>query len=106
MMMNLDFVTCHSKLFIQFILILVGGTGRAEAQECRNYTIMRMHDDIAEIMRVLQLKIYDEEEAEDPTTEMRKAQGIMKGKMDMARDWLNNPSADAHGLGKNLDINY
>ena len=53
-------------------------------------------------MRVLQLKVYDEEEAEDPTTALRKAQGIIAGKMDQAKDWLSNPSADANGLGKLL----
>ena len=77
-----------------------GGQGRAEAQENRNFLITRIIDDILEIMRVLQLKVYDEEEAEDPTTEMRKAQGIIVGKMDQARDWLSNPSADANGLGE------
>ena len=50
-------------------------------------------------MRVLQLKVYDEEESEDPTTEMRKAQGIIAGKIDQAKDWLSNPQADANGLG-------
>ncbi len=55
-------------------------------------------------MRVLQLKVYDEEEAEDPTTEMRKAQGIIAGKIDQAKDWLSNPAADANGLGKSIHI--
>ena len=53
-------------------------------------------------MRVLQLKVYDEEESEDPTTEMRKAQGIIAGKIDQAKDWLSNPQADANGLGNEL----
>jgi len=77
-----------------------GGIGRAEAQENRNFLITRIIDDILEIMRVLQLKVYDEEEAEDPTVIMRKAQGIIAGKMDQAKDWLGNPSADANGLGE------
>ena len=80
-------------------LFLLGGIGRAEAQENRNFLITRIIDDILEIMRVLQLKVYDEEEAEDPTVIMRKAQGIIAGKMDQAKDWLGNPSADANGLG-------
>lgn len=57
-------------------------------------------------MRVLQLKVYDEEEAEDPTTVMRKAQGIIAGKMDQAKDWLSNPSADANGLGRYKLVSY
>lgn len=77
-----------------------GGPGRAEAQENRNFRITKLSDDILEIMRVLQLKVYDEEEAEDPTTEMRKAQGVIAGKIDQAKDWLSNPSADANGLGE------
>eukprot|EP00794_Sanderia_malayensis_P016841 gene16841-18540_t len=77
-----------------------GGPGRAEAQENRNFRITKLSDDILEIMRILQLKVYDEEEGEDPTTEMRKAQGVIAGKMDQAKDWLSNPAADANGLGE------
>ena len=74
--------------------------GRAEAQENRNFIVGKMCDDIIEIMRVLQLKVDDEYDLEDPTNLMRKAQHRMNEKMKMAKDWLANPDAEANGLGK------
>lgn len=74
--------------------------GRAEAQENRNFIVTKMCDDIIEIMRVLQLKVDDEYDLEDPTNLMRKAQHRMLEKMKLAKDWLSNPDADANGLGK------
>lgn len=74
--------------------------GRAEAQENRNFIVTKMCDDIIEIMRVLQLKVDDEYDLEDPTNLMRKAQHRLMEKMKLAKDWLSNPDADANGLGE------
>lgn len=74
--------------------------GRAEAQENRNFIVGKMCDDIIEIMRVLQLKVDDEYDLEDPTNLMRKAQHRMTEKMKLAKEWLANPDGEANGLGE------
>ena len=51
-------------------------------------------------MRVLQLKVDDEYDLEDPTNLMRKANMYLVEKMKTAKDWLSNPDADANGLGR------
>ena len=61
-----------------------------------------MFADIEEIIRVLQLTTYDEDEGDDPINDMRKAASIINNKMDLAHSWLNDPNADAGGLGKIL----
>ena len=53
-------------------------------------------------MRVLQLKVDDEYDLEDPTNLMRKARHRLQEKMKLAKDWLANPDAEANGLGKFL----
>ena len=80
----------------------LGSPGRAEAQGNRNYIIEKMFADIEEIIRVLQLTTYDEDEGDDPINDMRKAASIINNKMDLAHSWLNDPNADAGGLGKSL----
>ena len=55
-------------------------------------------------MRVLQLKVDDEYDLEDPTNLMRKARHRLQEKMKLARDWLANPLGDAHGLGMFLFV--
>lgn len=50
-------------------------------------------------MRVLQLKVDDEYDLEDPTNLMRKARHRLQEKMKLAKDWLSNPDAEANGLG-------
>lgn len=50
------------KIFIH--IISQGGKGADEAAENRNYLSGRMSDELNEIIRVLQLTTYDEEEWE------------------------------------------
>lgn len=65
-----------------------------------------MCDDIIEIMRVLQLKVDDEYDLEDPTNLMRKAQHRMNEKMKLAKEWLANPDAEANGLGIFINLSF
>lgn len=51
---------CSMKIFIH--IISQGGKGAEEAAENRNYLSGRMSDELNEIIRVLQLTTYDEEE--------------------------------------------
>jgi len=83
-----------------YILALEKNVGRAEAQEGRNFMIMKICDDIIEIMRILQLKVDDEYELEDPTNLMRKARHRLQEKIKMAKVWLDNPEGEANGLGE------
>lgn len=83
-----------------FVTTGTGSQGRAEAQGNRNYIIEKMFADIEEIIRVLQLTTYDEDEGDDPINDMRKAASIINNKMDLAHSWLNDPNADAGGLGE------
>lgn len=53
---------CSMKIFIH--IISQGGKGADEAAENRNYLSGRMSDELNEIIRVLQLTTYDEEEWE------------------------------------------
>ena len=57
------------------LLLLSGGAGVTEAQSNRDYVIQKMSNEIHEIIRVLQLTTYDEEEWDaDDITVMKKAQ--------------------------------
>lgn len=53
---------CSMKIFIH--IISSGGKGAEEAAENRNYLSGRMSEEINEIIRVLQLTTYDEDEWE------------------------------------------
>ena len=56
-------------------IILKKGKKTNEAAENRNYLVQRMTDEINEIIRVLQLTTYDEDEWEaDNLTSMKKAE--------------------------------
>jgi vinculin len=78
---------CSMKIFIH--IIAQGGKGAEEAAENRNYLAQRMTDELNEIIRVLQLTTYDEEEWDaDNLTVMKKAQNAIEGKVRAARDWL------------------
>ncbi|CAG0904371.1 unnamed protein product, partial [Cyprideis torosa] len=90
---------CSMKIFIQ--IIVQGGKGAEEAAENRNYLAGRMTDEINEIIRVLQLTTYDEDEwALDPLTVMKKAQTAIEGKMQAAHDWLQDPLSVRGGVGE------
>ncbi len=55
----------------------------------RDYLAQRMSDEINEIIRVLQLTTYDEEEWDaDNLTGMKRALTVIDGKMQAAHDWL------------------
>ena len=60
-----------------------------------------MSEEVSEIIRVLQLTTYDEDEWDsDNLTVMRKNLGIIEGKMSSAHDWLNDPHAMQGGVGE------
>lgn len=57
-----------------WLVLSTGGKGIEEAAENRNYLAQRMTDEINEIVRVLQLTTYDEDEWDaDDLAIMRKA---------------------------------
>lgn len=68
--------------------------GWQEAQATRDYTVRKMADEIHEIIRVLQLTTYDEDEWDaDDITVMKKCQNTIENKMQAANNWLLDPSA-------------
>ncbi|XP_065348377.1 vinculin isoform X2 [Cloeon dipterum] len=90
---------CSMKIFIH--IISQGGKGADEAAENRNYLAQRMTDEINEIIRVLQLTTYDEEEWDaDDLTVMKKAQNAIDSKMQASHDWLGDPLALQGGIGE------
>ena len=53
-----------------------------------------MQDEVSEIIRVLQLTTYDEDEWDsDNLTVMKKTLGLIESKMQAAHDWLLDPNA-------------
>jgi len=78
------FIMYHHFFKLQLLLkiarsrmchLLLGGAGVTDAQSNRDYVIQKMSNEIHEIIRVLQLTTYDEEEWDaDDITVMKKAQ--------------------------------
>ncbi|XP_054274605.1 vinculin-like isoform X6 [Macrosteles quadrilineatus] len=90
---------CSMKIFIH--IISSGGKGAEEAAENRNYLTSRMTDELHEIIRVLQLTTYDEDEWDaDNLTVMKKAQNAIQSKIRNAKDWLEDPLALRGGVGE------
>uniref|UniRef100_A0A2R5LHL7 Vinculin n=1 Tax=Ornithodoros turicata TaxID=34597 RepID=A0A2R5LHL7_9ACAR len=90
---------CSMKIFVQ--ILAQGGKGVSEAAENRNYLALRMTEEINEIIRVLQLTTYDEEEWDaDNLTVMKKAQNAISGKLQSCHDWLEDPTAVTGGVGE------
>lgn len=90
---------CSMKIFVQ--ILAQSGKGVEEAVENRNYLALRMTEEINEIIRVLQLTTYDEEEWDaDNLTVMKKAQNAIAGKIQSAHDWLEDPTAVTGGVGE------
>ncbi|XP_065219510.1 vinculin-like isoform X2 [Planococcus citri] len=90
---------CSMKIFIH--IISEGGKGAAEAAENRNYLTSRMTEELHEIIRVLQLTTYDEDEWDaDNLTVMKKACNAIQSKIRSARDWLLDPLAVRGGIGE------
>jgi len=82
-------------------LLCLGGKGNEEAAENRNYLAGRMTDEINEIIRVLQLTTYDEDEWDaDQLTAMKRACNALESKMQAAVDWLEDPHARGGGVGE------
>lgn len=78
---------CSMKVYIH--IIEQGGKGSDEAAENRNYLASRMTDEIQEIIRVLQLTTYDEDQSElDNLTVLKKINNAIHNKMEPAIDWL------------------
>ncbi|KAH6941191.1 hypothetical protein HPB50_014889 [Hyalomma asiaticum] len=94
---------CSMKIFVQ--ILAQSGKGVEEAAENRNYLAQRMTEEINEIIRVLQLTTYDEEEWDaDNLTVMKKAQNAIAGKIQSAHDWLEDPTAVTGGVGENVRL--
>ncbi|XP_043265579.1 vinculin isoform X5 [Colletes gigas] len=90
---------CSMKIFIH--IISQGGKGAEEAAENRNYLSSRMSDELNEIIRVLQLTTYDEEEWDaDQLTVLKKAQSAIESRIRAAYDWLDDGLALRGGVGE------
>uniref|UniRef100_A0A1B0DHH8 Vinculin n=1 Tax=Phlebotomus papatasi TaxID=29031 RepID=A0A1B0DHH8_PHLPP len=90
---------CSMKVYIH--IVEQDGKGAGEAAENRNYLAARMSDEIQEIIRVLQLTTYDEDQSElDNLTVLKKLSNAIRNKMETAMDWLANPYALKGGVGE------
>uniref|UniRef100_A0A0N4Z3B8 Vinculin n=1 Tax=Parastrongyloides trichosuri TaxID=131310 RepID=A0A0N4Z3B8_PARTI len=90
---------CAMKIFIQ--INDEGQKGLAEAAENRNYLAQRMTEEVNEIIRVLQLTTYDEDEWDsDNVTAMRKALSAAQSLLTAALDWLGDPRARPGAVGE------
>ncbi|XP_044260495.1 vinculin isoform X6 [Tribolium madens] len=90
---------CSMKIYIQ--IVSQGGKRVEEAIENRNYLAQRMTDEINEIIRVLQLTSYDEEQSDlDNLTVLKKLQNAIQNKINTANDWLLDPNAVRGGIGE------
>lgn len=90
---------CSMKVFI--LIAEQNGKGSDEAAENRNYLASRMSEEIQEIIRVLQLTTYDEDQSElDNLTVLKKIHNAINNKMEAAHDWLKNPYALRGGVGE------
>ncbi|XP_071956457.1 vinculin-like isoform X3 [Antedon mediterranea] len=78
-----------------------GRRGLEEAASNRLYVVNQMYTEIEEIIRVLQLTTYDEDDWNvDDVTVMKKAAGNITSRMKGAVDWLRNPNSAPGGLGE------
>ena len=63
-----------------------GGRGNANAQSNRDFVVQQQSNEIHEVIRVLQLTTYDEDEwGADDITVMKKALNALEGKMKQVR---------------------
>ncbi|KAI1705384.1 vinculin family domain-containing protein [Ditylenchus destructor] len=92
-------LVCAMKIFVQ--ITEEGQKGLPEAAENRNYLAQRMTDEVNEIIRVLQLTTYDEDEWDtDNVTVMRKALSAAQSLLTAALDWLADPRARPGAVGE------
>lgn len=90
---------CAMKIFIQ--ITEESQRGQQEAAENRNYLAQRMTDEMNEIIRVLQLTTYDEDEWDsDNVTVMRKALSAAQSLLTAALDWLGDPRGRPGSIGE------
>lgn len=90
---------CAMKIFIQ--ITEESQRGQQEAAENRNYLAQRMTDEMNEIIRVLQLTTYDEDEWDsDNVTVMRKALSAAQSLLTAALDWLADPRGRPGAVGE------
>ena len=69
--------------------LFAGGKGKDEATLNRDYLVQRMTDEINEIIRVLQLTTYDEDEWDsDNLTALKRAYAAIDSLWQSALDWL------------------
>lgn len=93
-------LVCAMKIFVQ---ITEEGhqRGLGDAAENRNYLGQRITDEVNEIIRVLQLTTYDEDEWEaDNVTVMRKALSAAQSLLSAALDWLADPRGRPGSVGE------
>ncbi|CDW52063.1 vinculin [Trichuris trichiura] len=87
---------CAMKIFIQ-----ISSQGIPEAAENRNYLSTRVVEEVNEVIRVLQLTTYDEDEwDEDDLIVMKKALSAIESLLQAAFDWLADPRALRGGVGE------
>lgn len=87
------------KIYIQ--LLISSGSQSSEAAQNRNYHTQRIADELEEIIRVLQLTTYDDDEWDsDSLSYMKRALGAMTSKIQSAHDWLEDPLAPNGGIGE------
>uniref|UniRef100_A0A5S6QXE8 Vinculin n=1 Tax=Trichuris muris TaxID=70415 RepID=A0A5S6QXE8_TRIMR len=90
---------CAMKIFIQ--ISAQGGKGIPEAAENRNYLSTRVVEEVNEVIRVLQLTTYDEDEwDEDDVIVMKKALSAIESLLQAAFDWLADSRALRGGVGE------
>ncbi|CAH1786025.1 unnamed protein product, partial [Owenia fusiformis] len=90
-----------SGIKIYVISKQAGGPAVQDAQDNRDYTVQKVSNEIHEIIRVLQLTTYDEDEWDaDDITVMKKAAHTIDSLMKQAVDWLLDPNALVGGVGE------
>ncbi|PIO62631.1 hypothetical protein TELCIR_15798 [Teladorsagia circumcincta] len=97
-------ILCRPESQIIPILMALRSAADLETFDPRNnqnYLAQRMTDEMHEIIRVLQLTTYDEDEWDaDNVTVMRKALSAAKSLLTAALDWLGDPRARPGAVGE------
>lgn len=92
-------LVCSMKIYVQ--IVSEAQRGQAEAAENRNYLAQRMTDEVNEIIRVLQLTTYDEDEWNtDNLTVMKKALSAAQSLLTAALEWLADGKARPGAVGE------
>jgi len=87
------------KIFIT--TLNTGGPGLEDARSGRDFVVAKISHEILEMIRILQLTTYDEDEWDDDDINvMKKAQNAFDGKMKHAVEWLLDPQALVGGAGE------